>query len=50
MSNKVFLLGIGAMKSGTSWLWSSVKNAPNVDFGCNKEYHVLDTLYLDYHL
>ena len=48
MSEKVFLLGMGAMKSGTSWLWSSVKNAPNVDFGSRKEYHVLDTLYLDY--
>ena len=38
----VFLLGVGAQKAGTSWLYQQLNSRPDADFGCLKEYHVHD--------
>lgn len=43
---KVFLLGVGAQKAGTTWLHDYLAQAPEADFGFFKEYHVFDTLTL----
>lgn len=40
----VFVLGVGAQKAGTSWLHHYLANAPGVDMGELKEYHVWDAL------
>jgi hypothetical protein len=45
MKNKIFLLGVGAQKSGTTWLYDYLKNHPNVNLGFAKEYHIFDALY-----
>jgi hypothetical protein len=47
MKNKTFLLGIGAQKAGTTWLYDYLKNHPNTDMGFMKEYHIFDALYLN---
>ncbi|MEC8213713.1 MAG: sulfotransferase family protein [Cyanobacteriota bacterium] len=43
---KVFLLGVGAQKAGTSWLHEQLHNRHDADFGFCKEYHILDALTL----
>lgn len=43
---KVFLLGVGAQKAGTTWLHDYLAAAPEADFGFAKEYHVFDALTL----
>lgn len=48
MENKIFILGIGAQKSGTSWLYQYLKKHPNVNLGFMKEYHVFDAIYLNH--
>jgi hypothetical protein len=45
-SNKVFLLGVGAQKSGTSWLHTQLHQRQDANFGFCKEYHILDALTL----
>ncbi len=48
MTNQgVFVLGVGAQKAGTSWLYWYLSQAQNADCGKVKEYHVWDPLYLD---
>jgi hypothetical protein len=42
MTNKTFILGVGAQKSGTTWLYSYLNTFDCVDFGMMKEYHVWD--------
>jgi hypothetical protein len=44
--NKKFFLGVGAQKSGTTWLHRYLSRYPNFDFGKTKEYHIWDALYL----
>ncbi len=41
-SAKVFILGIGAQKSGTTWLEAQLSNADFFSNGGIKEYHVFD--------
>ncbi|NYG56866.1 sulfotransferase [Nocardioides perillae] len=36
------MLGIGAQKAGTTWLYDYVKDAPGFAAGYRKEYHVFD--------
>lgn len=43
---KTFLLGVGAQKSGTSWLFHYLQSHPQVKTGLTKEYHVFDRLHL----
>lgn len=42
MSEKTFILGLGAQKAGTSWLHAYLSAAPDADMGFTKEYHVWD--------
>lgn len=46
MKNKIFVLGVGAQKSGTTWLYDYLNSHPNTDMGFTKEYHIFDALYL----
>ncbi len=42
MSNKSFMLGVGAQKAGTTWLWNYMFSRSDVRTGFVKEYHVFD--------
>ena len=41
----VFILGVGAQKSGTSWFCQQLQKSPQIDMGAHKEYHVWDKVY-----
>jgi len=41
---KKFILGVGAQKSGTTWLHYFVSEQPFSDFGFRKEYHIFDAI------
>lgn len=43
---KCFVLGVGAQKSGTTWLHRYLADNVNVNFGVHKEYHIWDALYI----
>ncbi|HIP23625.1 MAG TPA: sulfotransferase family protein [Rhodobacteraceae bacterium] len=45
MPEKTFILGVGAQKSGTTWLHRYIHSNPNADMGPLKEYHVWDAKY-----
>ena len=45
-SRRTFLLGTGAQKAGTRWLYRYLKESPEFVAGYRKEYHVFDTLDL----
>jgi hypothetical protein len=45
-NKKVFLLGVGCQKGGTTWLHDYLSGSSEIDFGFMKEYHVFDALYL----
>jgi len=47
LQQKTFLLGIGAQKAGTTWLYDYLNQHPNTDMGFTKEYHIFDALYID---
>ena len=42
-----FVLGLGAQKTGTTWLSDYLRTAPGFDHGFQKEYHVFDVLDLE---
>ena len=44
-SQKVFVLGVGAQKAGTSWLHHQLASRADTDFGFLKEYHIFDALF-----
>ena len=44
---KTFILGVGAQRSGTTWLYNYLKSSESFDLGRLKEYHVWDALHLD---
>ncbi|QIG44815.1 sulfotransferase [Nocardioides anomalus] len=44
---RTFLLGVGAMKAGTTWLHDHLAASPQCDPGVRKEYHVFDSLDLE---
>jgi hypothetical protein len=46
MKNKIFLLGVGAQKAGTSWLYEYLKSKHNTNLGLMKEYHIWDAAYI----
>lgn len=39
---KIFILGMGAQKAGTTWMHDYLSKFKEVNFGFKKEYHVLD--------
>jgi hypothetical protein len=41
---KIFLLGVGAQKAGTTWLHDYLSRHKSADLGFRKEYHVFDAL------
>lgn len=43
---KFFVLGVGAQKSGTTWLHSYLSKHPQANMGAAKEYHVFDALHV----
>ncbi len=43
---KKFLLGVGAQKAGTTWLYEYLDGHPNTDMGFKKEYHIFDALFI----
>ena len=45
-TNKIFLLGVGCQKGGTTWLHSQLEKYENINLGFCKEYHYFDALYL----
>jgi hypothetical protein len=45
MKQKRFVLGVGAQKSGTSWLYRYLQAKKNVNLGFSKEYHIWDAKY-----
>lgn len=46
-SEKVFILGVGCQKGGTTWLHGQLDKHPNVNMGFTKEYHVFDALHVE---
>ena len=44
--DRTFLLGVGAMKAGTTWLHDYLAASPQCQPGLRKEYHVFDSLDL----
>jgi len=42
-----FILGLGAQKAGTSWLYNTLSKNDNVNLGFMKEYHVWDYVFSD---
>ena len=45
--DRTFLLGVGAMKAGTTWLHDYLAASPQCEPGVRKEYHVFDSLDLE---
>lgn len=43
---KTFLLGVGAQKSATTWLYEYLQAHQHCDLGFKKEYHVFDALFV----
>lgn len=41
---KTFILGVGAQKAATSWLYNNIQNDPRCAVGIAKEYHVFDNI------
>ena len=41
----VFLLGVGAQKAGTTWLYHQLSKSPSCNLGFTKEYHIWDAVY-----
>ena len=44
--SKVFVLGVGAQKAGTTWLSEYLREQPGANFGFRKEYHTFDQIHL----
>lgn len=47
MTQKTFVLGLGAPKSGTTWLYRYIASLPCSDMGLRKEYRVFPQLFQD---
>lgn len=41
----IFILCVGAQKSGTTWLHKQISKSKKVNFGIAKEYHTFDALF-----
>lgn len=41
---KIFILGLGCQKSGTSWLYNYLSKSKNFQKGFTKEYHIWDCI------
>lgn len=45
MTRKTFVLGLGAPKSGTTWLFRYIDALPVSNMGCRKEYRIWDSYF-----
>ena len=45
--NKLFVLGVGAPKTGTTWLHSYLSSSDRCRMGCLKEYHIWDAKFIE---
>jgi len=45
-TSPVFVLGVGAQKAGTTWLYHYLRELEGADFGFAKEYHLHDCISL----
>lgn len=45
--NNIFVLGVGAQKAGTTWLYSYIDRVACANMGFQKEYHIWDAVYSD---
>lgn len=45
---RTFILGVGAQKSGTTWLFKQLIKSKDFCKGFSKEYHLFDSLHLDH--
>ena len=45
-TSPVFVLGVGAQKAGTTWLYHYLRELEGSDFGFTKEYHLHDCISL----
>ncbi len=45
---KTFILGIGAQRTGSTWLHSQIKKNKQINMGLCKEHHVFDVLFTPY--
>lgn len=45
MKEKIFILGVGAQKCGTTWVQDYLGSSSRSDFGFTKEYHYFDALH-----
>lgn len=45
-TERSFILGVGAQKAGTSWLYEQLCKSSNFQTGLTKEYHIFDALHL----
>lgn len=45
---KTFILGVGAQRTGSTWLYSQIRKNPQINMGFCKEYHVFDALFTSY--
>lgn len=43
----IFILGVGAQKAGTGWLYKTLSKENIVNFGFTKEYHIWDYVFSD---
>ncbi|WP_395660452.1 hypothetical protein [Aestuariivirga sp.] len=46
MTARTFILGVGAQKAGTTWLFHRLAGAPNASMGLVKEYNIWNALTL----
>ena len=46
-NDKLFILGVGCQKGGTTWLRAQLAKHPSINMGFVKEYHIFDALYLE---
>jgi hypothetical protein len=45
---KTFILGVGAQRTGSTWLHSQLNQNDEINMGLCKEYHVFDVLFTPY--
>ena len=48
MSRRPFFIGVGAQRSGTTWIGQFLRNLPDVRFSPIKEVCFFDSKYIDY--
>jgi hypothetical protein len=45
---KTFILGVGAQRTGSTWLHSQIAKNPQIHTGLAKEHHVFNVIFTPY--